>query len=296
MSIDKELLQKIKTLEIKTRRAVQSTFSGEYHSLFKGQGMSFSDVREYQPGDEIRTIDWKVSARLGSPYIKRFEEERELSVILAVDKSKSVWFGSTAISKDQIAAELSAILGFSAISNNDRVGLLLFSDQVEQFIPPKKGKKHMFRLLRELFYFEPKNSGTSLETALTFLSKGLKKKSIIFIISDFLDTGYDSSLKLLSKKHECVPIILEDPKEKSLPKAGLIALQDPESGEHVFVNTYSKDIRQRFRNMVLSQKHYLDRLFKSSKIFPITLNITLPYLTHLERYFKLRIQHLRRGI
>lgn len=285
--IPAELIKKIRALEIKTRNIVQGTFSGEYHSVFKGHGMSFAEVREYQPGDDVRLIDWNVTARTGSPFIKIFEEERELTVILALDISGSGEFGSMNRTKADIAAEIAAILGFSANNNNDKVGLLLFSDQVERYIPPKRGKDHIMRILRDIFYLQPKNKKTSINAALDYLLKIHKKQAIVFLISDFIDQNYDHLLRVTARKHDLIPIIMRDPKEISLPRSGLLLLEDNETGETLYINTNSLDVRHRFKNIMLAQRLELERLFKSLKITPIFVE-SADYFTALKNYFQKR--------
>ena len=238
--IPKQILKKVKRIEIRTRGLVNDLFGGEYHSVFKGRGMTFSEVREYQPGDDIRLIDWNVTARTGSPFIKIFEEERELTVYLIVDISASGEFGSNQQLKREFGAEIAAVLGFSAIKNNDKVGLILFSDDVEKYVVPKKGKSHILRVVRELLYTDSKKSGTSIKKALDYLLKVAKRKSVIFLISDFLDDGYWSSLKVVNRKHDLIGIQLYDPAEISLPDLGLSKIEDPETGSAFWIDTSSK--------------------------------------------------------
>ena len=238
--IPKQILKKVKRIEIRTRGLVNDLFGGEYHSVFKGRGMTFSEVREYQPGDDIRLIDWNVTARTGSPFIKIFEEERELTVYLIVDISASGEFGSNQQLKREFGAEIAAVLGFSAIKNNDKVGLILFSEEVEKYVAPKKGKSHVLRVVRELLYTDSKKSGTSIKKALDYLLKVAKRKSVIFLISDFLDDGYWSSLKVVNRKHDLIGIQLYDPAEISLPDLGLSKIEDPETGSAFWIDTSSK--------------------------------------------------------
>ena len=238
--IPKQILKKVKRIEIRTRGLVNDLFGGEYHSVFKGRGMTFSEVREYQPGDDIRLIDWNVTARTGSPFIKIFEEERELTVYLIVDISASGEFGSNQQLKREFGAEIAAVLGFSAIKNNDKVGLILFSEDVEKYVVPKKGKSHVLRVVRELLYTDSKKSGTSIKKALDYLLKVAKRKSVIFLISDFLDDGYWSSLKVVNRKHDLIGIQLYDPAEISLPDLGLSKIEDPETRSAFWIDTSSK--------------------------------------------------------
>ena len=238
--IPKQILKKVKQVEIRTRGLVNDLFGGEYHSVFKGRGMAFSEVREYQPGDDIRLIDWNVTARNRTPFIKVFEEERELTVYLLVDISKSGEFGSQNQLKQEFGAEIASVLGFSAIKNNDKVGLILFSDDVEKYVVPKKGKSHVLRVIRELLYTSPKHNGTSIKNALDYLLKVAKRKSVVFIISDFIDDEYWSSLKVVNRKHDLIGIRLFDPAEQSFPDLGVLKVRDPESGSSFWIDTSSK--------------------------------------------------------
>ena len=235
--IPKQILKKVKQVEIRTRGLVNDLFGGEYHSVFKGRGMAFSEVREYQPGDDIRLIDWNVTARNGSPFIKIFEEERELTVYLLVDISKSGEFGSQNQLKQEFGAEIASVLGFSAIKNNDKVGLILFSNDIEKYVVPKKGKSHVLRVIRELLYKTPKGNKTSIKNALDYLLKVAKRKSVIFLISDFIDDDYWASLKVVNRKHDLIGIRLFDPAEKLLPDIGVIKVRDPESGSSFWIDT-----------------------------------------------------------
>ena len=238
--IPKQILKKVKQVEIRTRGLVNDLFGGEYHSVFKGRGMAFSEVREYQPGDDIRLIDWNVTARNRAPFIKVFEEERELTVYLLVDISKSGEFGSQNQLKQEFGAEIASVLGFSAIKNNDKVGLILFSDDVEKYVVPKKGKSHVLRVIRELLYTSPKHNGTSIKNALDYLLKVAKRKSVVFIISDFIDDEYWSSLKVVNRKHDLIGIRLFDPAEQLFPDLGVLKVRDPESGSSFWIDTSSK--------------------------------------------------------
>ena len=241
--LTKELLKQVKQIEIRTRGLVNEVFSGEYHSVFKGRGMEFSEVREYQIGDDIRSIDWNVSARFGHPFVKIFEEERELTVMLIVDMSGSLVFGSIDKTKQQIAAELSAILAFSALKNNDKVGLILFTDRIEKFISPKKGKTHVLRIIREVLSFEPQGNKTDLRGALEYFNHTIKKKAIAFVISDFFDTGYDKILRIVGKKHDLIGVVLSDAREKEISNLGLIKFRDAETGQTRYVDTNNKDFQ-----------------------------------------------------
>lgn len=248
--LQKDILQRVRRVEIKARGLSQELFAGEYHSAFRGRGMAFSEVREYQMGDDIRDIDWNVTARLGSPYIKIFEEERELTVMLAIDMSASLNFGTREETKRELVAEIAATLAFSAIENNDKVGVLLFTDTVEKYIPPAKGKKHILYIIREILLFQPKARGTNLEVPLNYLSRIVKKRSTAFLISDFMSNGkadgYRHALKIASRKHDLISVVVRDKREESLPKMGLVRFEDPETGETQWVDTSSKSVRQAY--------------------------------------------------
>jgi len=250
--IPKQILKKVKQVEIRTRGLVNDLFGGEYHSVFKGRGMAFSEVREYQPGDDIRLIDWNVTARNGSPFIKIFEEERELTVYLLVDISKSGEFGSQNQLKQEIGAEIASVLGFSAIKNNDKVGLILFSNDIEKYVVPKKGKSHVLRVIRELLYNEPKGNKTSIKNVLDYLLKVAKRRSVVFLISDFIDDDYWSSLKIVNRKHDLIGIRLFDPAEKLLPDIGVIKVRDPESGSSFWIDTSNRGEMEKLKNQINS--------------------------------------------
>ena len=250
--IPKQILKKVKQVEIRTRGLVNDLFGGEYHSVFKGRGMAFSEVREYQPGDDIRLIDWNVTARNGSPFIKIFEEERELTVYLLVDISKSGEFGSQNQLKQEFGAEIASVLGFSAIKNNDKVGLILFSNDIEKYVVPKKGKSHVLRVIRELLYNEPKGNKTSIKNVLDYLLKVAKRKSVIFLISDFIDDDYWASLKIVNRKHDLIGIRLFDPAEKLLPDIGVIKVRDPESGSSFWIDTSNRVEMEKLKNKINS--------------------------------------------
>ena len=250
--IPKQILKKVKQVEIRTRGLVNDLFGGEYHSVFKGRGMAFSEVREYQPGDDIRLIDWNVTARNGSPFIKIFEEERELTVYLLVDISKSGEFGSQNQLKQEFGAEIASVLGFSAIKNNDKVGLILFSNDVEKYVVPKKGKSHVLRVIRELLYNEPKGNKTSIKNVLDYLLKVAKRRSVVFLITDFIDNDYWASLKIVNRKHDLIGIRLFDPAEKLLPDIGVIKVRDPESGSSFWIDTSNRVEMEKLKNQINS--------------------------------------------
>lgn len=289
MSIPKEIAKKVKLLEIKTRRLVNSTFAGQYHSAFKGQGMTFADFREYVPGDEVRSISWPLSARTGKVYIKKYEEERELTLMLAVDISASLEFGSRSQFKGEVINHLSALLGFAAQKNNDNVGLLLFSDQVELYVPPKKGRSHVQRILTDLYNFKPKSSGTNINTAVDYLKGVLRKKANIFLFSDFIgDQNFGTGLRVLSKKHETVAVMVQDPLELQLPEVGLVDFYDAETDEIVTVDTSSKAVREQFVRIKKEQLFARDRELKRSQIAKIEINNGEEFIDPLIDYFRRR--------
>jgi len=284
----REIVRKVRQIEIKTRGLVNEVMSGEYHAVFKGRGMNFSEVREYQIGDDVRTIDWNVSARTGRPHIKLFEEERELVVVLLCDVSSSSLFGSGRALKMEIAAELAAVLAFSAIKNNDKVGLLLFTDHVEKFVAPRKGRSHILRILRELITFEPQRSGTSLNVALEYLLNVLKKRAIVFLISDFIDDSYIKPLRVCARKHDLLALHLIDPREFEWPDAGLVKLHDAESGKSLWIDSSSKSGKKilvaEFRRWQDSVKQTMQR--SGADYLPIT--VTEDYVRSLVNMFKRR--------
>jgi uncharacterized protein (DUF58 family) len=288
----REILKKVRLIEIKTRGVVNQVFSGEYHSVFKGRGMEFSEVREYQYGDDIRTIDWNVSARFNHPFVKIFEEERELTVMLVVDLSGSGTFGSASALKNEIAAEICAVLAFSAIKNNDKVGLLLFTDRIEKYLPPKKGRAHILRIIRELISYRPSGTRTNIREALEYFNHVTKKRSIAFILSDFLDTGYERILPVVSRKHDVIAVELSDPREESLPAAGLIALRDAETGEHRWVDSSDPEIRKEFVRFWQGQRAHRRQLFLRSRVDAIPIRVDRPYLKPIVDFFKRRESRL----
>ena len=283
-----ELLRKVRKIEIRTKGLVNQIFSGEYHSVFKGRGMVFNEVREYQPGDDVRLIDWNVSARFNHPYIKVFEEERELTVVLVVDVSGSGEFGSVLQMKKDIAVELCAVLAFSAIQNNDKVGVILFSDTVEKFIPPKKGRKHILRIIRELLDFKPARRGTNIAEGMRYLSSAIKKRSIAFLISDFLADGYEDALKIASKKHDLIAVHLFDPREIELPSAGLLRVRDAESGDVNWVDTSDPRLRQSYSRSWKERDQNRIRLFRRCGVDQIDIRIDQSYIKPLMSFFRTR--------
>lgn len=290
--LPRELIRKLKKLEIVTRRLVNQQLAGQYQSVFKGRGMDFDEVRLYQPGDDVRRIDWNVSARTNEVYVKRFVEERELTVLLVVDASASLGFGSIAQRKRETAAELAALLAFSAIKNNDRVGLIVFSDAVELFIPPKKGRKHVMRIISELLRYEPQGRGTDLDAALEFLGRVSRRKSVAFVLSDFIAEGYEHALRAMNKRHDVVPIVIVDPMEERLPDLGVTWFEDPETGELLSVDTSSRRVRERYAARAAALKQRRDRAFRRANIDFISIETHKPYLQPLLNYFRLRAARL----
>jgi len=287
---EEDIIKKVKQIEIKTRGIVNELFSGEYHSAFKGRGINFSEVREYSYGDEIRDIDWKVTARARKPFIKIFEEDRELILMLMVDISKSGSFGSIDKFKKDIAVEIGAVLAFSAIKNNDKVGLILFSDKIEKFIPPKKGKSHVFRIIRELIYHEPKHDKTSIKSGLEYFNKVMNKKSIAFLISDFFDTDYEKEIQIVSKKHDLIAIDLFDEKEKNIPFNGLCDFYDSESKSVITIDFSSEENRKLFLD---ERREFMEnkfRILKKNKIDTVEIDINSSYVRPLMTFFKKRMR------
>jgi uncharacterized protein (DUF58 family) len=287
-----EILKKIRALEIKTRGLVETAFAGDYHSVFKGRGMNFEDVREYQPGDEIRAIDWNVTARMGNAFVKKFTEERELTVMLVVDVSASGNFGSTTQSKRELAAEVACLLAFSAIRNNDKVGLILFTDRVELFIPPKKGRSHTLRLIREILFFEPKGRGTEPALALDYLNKIVTRRAVVFFISDFQAPDFSRALAVSGRRHDFVAIHIHDEREKVLPNIGIITLEDAETGDQIEINTADRTTRARFSSLMDESEHELTRVLRRNNIDAIALQTGKDYLPQLRSFFKQRERRL----
>ncbi|TAI47731.1 DUF58 domain-containing protein [Flagellimonas allohymeniacidonis] len=284
----KELLKKVRKIEIKTRRLSDHIFGGEYHSTFKGRGMTFSEVRQYQFGDDVRSIDWNVTARYNEPYVKVFEEERELTMMLMVDVSGSELFGTTKQFKKEVITEISATLAFSALQNNDKVGLILFSDEVELFIPPKKGKSHILRIIRELLEFSPQSSKTNLSEALKFLTNVMKKKAIVFVLSDFIADDYDNTLRIVGNKHDVTGIRVYDEREESMPNLGMVQMQDAETGVLELVNTQSKKVRYAYGEFHNNKVAYFHDSFTKSGSGVIHCRVDESYVKKLLAYFKRR--------
>jgi uncharacterized protein (DUF58 family) len=284
----KELLKKVRKVEIKTRGLSNHIFSGEYHSAFKGRGMSFSEVREYQFGDDVRNIDWNVTARFDSPFIKVFEEERELTLILLVDISKSAFLGTKNEQKNQIITEICAVLSFSAINNNDKVGLILFSESIELFIPPKKGKSHILRIIRELLNFEAKGSKTNITGAWEFFNSVIKKRSIVFMLSDFFADNYFKALSLAARKHDVIGIKVQDELDKKLPDVGLIQAHDVETGQLIWLDTSDKKIRNSYQNYTETTTTYFKEAFLKNGCDTLEINTDSSYINALMKFFKKR--------
>lgn len=284
----KEILKKVRKIEIKTRRLSDHIFSGEYHTSFKGRGMTFSEVRQYQFGDDVRAIDWNVTARYNEPYIKVFEEERELTMMLMVDVSGSENFGTKSQFKREIVTEIAATMAFSATQNNDKIGLILFSDQIELFIPPKKGKSHVLRIIRELIEFTPKSYKTDVSQALKFLSGVLKKKAIVFLISDFMATDYEQTLKIAAKKHDITGVRVYDVREEQMPNIGLVNMTDAETGESMLVNTNSKAVRLQYEKYYQDKVKYFKDIFSRCGAGTVSTRVDESYVTKLLGYFKAR--------
>lgn len=284
-----ELLRRVKRIEIRSRRLVNNLFLGEYHAVFRGRGIEFSEVREYCPGDEVRTIDWNVTARLGVPFVKKFVEERELTVLLIVDVSASGAFGTAAQSKREIAAEIAALLALSASDNQDRVGLLAFTDEIEKYVAPAKGQRHVLRLVRELLSLQPRGRGTSVAGAIDYASKILNRRAVVFIISDFFDQGdYERSVRVLGQRHDVVAIALTDPRELELPDIGLVELEDAESGETVFIDTSDPRVREHYRSGVEAAREQRQRLFQANSIDAIEVSTASSYVEPLMAFFRRR--------
>ena len=284
----KELLKKVRKIEIKTRRLSDHMFGGEYHSTFKGRGMTFSEVRQYQFGDDVRSIDWNVTARYNEPYIKVFEEERELTLMLIVDISGSEYFGTDGQFKNEIVTEIAATLAFSALQNNDKIGLILFSDEIELFIPPKKGKSHVLRIIRELIEYHPNSKKTDLKMALKYFSNVIKKKAIVFVLSDFITEEYRETLKIVSKKHDVTGIRVYDKNEEQMPNLGVVQMQDQETGDSILVNTSSKKVRNHYKAHYLENADYFKESFKKSGAGALSCRVDESYVKKLLGYFKQR--------
>jgi uncharacterized protein (DUF58 family) len=294
MGVPPEILRQVKLIELRTRGLVNSVFTGEYRSVFKGQGMEFSEVREYQPGDEVRSIDWNVTARMRRPFVKRYIEERELTVMLVVDLSGSERFGTVKRFKSELASELAAVLAMSAIRNNDRVGVLLFTDRVEQVIPPRKGRRHVLRIIRDLLAFEPVGRGTDMVTAIDYVARMLNEHAIVFIVSDFLEADIDHPLKLLAQRHDVVAVTVEDPSERLLPDIGVARLIDPETGETFEVDTSHPLVRDSYSQRVSAEREARKHLLRRLAIDEVAVRTEAGVVEPLLRFFRARETRSRR--
>ena len=291
--IPREILKQVRRIEITTRGLVNDVFSGEYHSVFKGRGMSFAEVREYGYGDDIRGIDWNVTARTGSPHVKIFEEERELTLMLVADVSASSDFGTRGRMKSELAAELCGVLAFSAIKNNDKVGLILFSDRIECFVPPRKGRRHALRVLRELLYHPTEGTGTDIAGALEYLARVTRRRAVVFLVSDFLADGYDQALSVAARRHDLVAVRVGDPREQEIPPMGFVEFEDPETGERAVINTSGRAFQERFGRMRLRARERVEELFRRSRIDAIDVTTGVPYEQALRRFFEARARRVR---
>jgi uncharacterized protein (DUF58 family) len=289
--IPREIFKKVRQIEIRTNREVTDVLGGQYHSVFKGRGMEFEEVREYLPGDEVRSIDWNVTARFGHPFIKKFREERELTVMLVVDVSASGQFGSVRQTKNELAAELAAVLAFSAIRNNDKVGLIMFTDQIEKFVPPKKGRRHVLRVVREILAFQPRGRGTDLQQALDYHNRVQPRRAVTFVVSDFQVTGEESvrkKLRVTSKRHDVIALSLRDPREEELPAVGLLELRDAETGERALVDTFNRTVREEFAAKARERLEALRRLLRSASVDQVEIRSDADYVLPLIQFFSMR--------
>lgn len=291
--LPKEIIRKIRRIEITTARLVTDILSGQYESVFKGRGIEFDEVREYQPGDEIRSIDWNVTARMGHPYIKKYVEERQLTVMILLDASGSSYFGTTKRFKSELAAELSSVLAFAAIQNNDRVGLIIFTERIEKFIPPRKGLQHVLRVIREALYFKPKGKGTDIAGALKYLDSVTARRAVTFIISDFFAKDFKKPLSIANKKHDCVAVTITDPRELELPKAGLVELADAETGSIILIDTSSEKLRERYSSKSRNIIEERSKLFGSINVDHIDIRTDKPYIEELIKFFRKRERRYR---
>lgn len=291
--LSKETLKKVRKIQYKISRISNEMISGQYTSVFKGAGIEFDEVREYIPGDDIRSIDWNVTARSGIPYIKRFSEERELTLMLAIDLSGSQRFGSVESLKSELAAEISALLAFLAIKNNDKVGLLIFTDTCEKYLPAQKGRRHVLRVIREILGYEPNGKGTKITEALKFVNKVLKQRSIIFLVSDFMDDNFEKIMGSVARRHDLVAVRIKDPKESELPQLGLVEFQDNETGRKILVDTSSDQVRELVRVQAEQRDESLAKLFRRNKVDLIDIVTDQSYLEPIQRFFKLRERRMR---
>ncbi len=286
--IPQEVMQQIRRIHIRTRRMVNEILSGQYESVFKGQGVEFREVREYVPGDDIRSIDWNVTARTGEPHVKVMAEERELTVMLMVDMSGSGRFGSVSRFKNELAAELCAVLAFSAIKNNDKVGLIVFTDDIELYVPPQKGSKHVLRVIREVLYFEPKRKGTDIPKALHYLNNVIRRKAVVFLVSDFMADNYETALRVANRRHDVVAITVTDPREHILPDVGLVAVRDAETGRETLVNTSDARVRAAYEKETRAMLQKRDEILRRNRVDTMHTSTDTPYVEEIYRFFKMR--------
>ncbi|MFH1502632.1 MAG: DUF58 domain-containing protein [Candidatus Eisenbacteria bacterium] len=286
--IPREIIRKIRRIEIRTKRLVNDVFSGEYQSVFKGRGMEFSEVREYLPGDDVRSIDWNVTARTGHPFVKKFEEERELTIMFLVDASASGAFGTISRTKAELTAELAALLSFSATRNNDRVGLIIFTDRIEKVVPPRKGRTHVLRVVREILFFRPEGRGTDIPLALDYLTGVVKRHAVVFLVSDFLTSGYESRLAVANRRYDLIAIEVSDPRESELPRLGLVEMEDPETGERLAVDTGSRAFVERFADVARKATEERERIFRRLGVDSVKVSTARPYVEPLEKFFRAR--------
>jgi len=286
--ISQDAIKKIRRIQIRTRRTVNEILAGQYQSAFKGQGMEFREVRSYVPGDDIRSIDWNVTARTGEPHVKVMAEERELTVALLVDMSGSGRFGSVSRLKNELAAELCAVLALSAINNNDKVSLLIFTDDLELYVPPQKGSRHVLRIIREVLYFQPKGRATNITRALNYLNRVISRKAVVFLVSDFMDQGYEDALRVTAKRHDVIAVSVSDPREMSLPDAGLVAVADSETGRELLINTGDRKLREAYAQKAREETAAREEIFRRNRIDSLRLSTDKSYVDELYRFFKLR--------
>jgi len=286
--IPREVLRKVRQIEIRTNREVTDVLGGQYHSVFKGRGMEFEEVREYQPGDEVRSIDWNVTARFGHPFVKKFKEERELTVMLVVDVSASGQFGSVRQTKNELAAELAAVLAFSAIRNNDKVGLIMFTDQIEKFIAPKKGRRHVLRVIREILAFQPKKCGTDIAFALDYLNGIQRRRAVCFLLSDFQDADFEKKLRIARQHHDLIALSIRDPREETLPAIGLVDLRDAETGARATVDTFDRHARERFAERARARLEWLRTTLRAAGVDHVEIRCGTDYMLPLIQFFRTR--------
>ncbi len=286
--IPQEVMQQIRRIQIRTSRMVKDILAGQYESVFKGQGMEFREVREYVPGDDVRMIDWNVTARSGAPHVKILAEERELTVMLVVDVSASGRFGSVSRFKNELAAELCAVLAFTAITNNDKVGLIIFTDEVELYVPPSKGSKHVLRVIREVLYFQPERQGTNIPAALRFLNRVARRRAVTFLVSDFLTPGYEDALRLANRRHDVIAIEVSDPRESELADVGLISVRDPETGDEVLADTRDRRLRKQYEAEAARRNHERAQVFARTRVDSIQVRTGESYVKELYRFFRMR--------